>query len=110
MNYTLFGVTLVFLCAIFEGFSQLFWKKSVLNAAQWKFWMAMGVAAHILQIFIYIGALRFLPVGIANPLSSLSFVTVAVLSQLLLRESVTKMRWIGIGLILIGTGLLVARA
>jgi drug/metabolite transporter (DMT)-like permease len=110
MSYALFGVSLVFLCAIFEGASQLFWKKSVLNAAQWKFWMIVGIAFHILQIFIYIGALRFLPVGIANPLSSLSFVTVAFLSQWFLRERVTKMRWIGICLILIGTGLLVARA
>jgi drug/metabolite transporter (DMT)-like permease len=110
MSYTLLGVSLAFLCAIFEGFSQLFWKKSVLSAAQWKFWMVMGVAFHILQIFIYIGALRFLPVGIANPLTSISFVTVAFLSQWLLRERVTRMRWIGIVLILIGTGLLVARA
>jgi multidrug transporter EmrE-like cation transporter len=31
-------------------------------------------------------------------------------AQWFLRQSVTKMRWIGIGLILIGTGLLVTRA
>ena len=109
MSLALFGVSLVFLCSFIEGFSQLFWKKSVLEVAQWKCWVAMGIAFHILQIFFYVWALRFLQVGIANPLSSLSFVTVALLSQWFLRESVTKMRWIGIGLILIGTGLLVAR-
>jgi undecaprenyl phosphate-alpha-L-ara4N flippase subunit ArnE len=110
MSSTIFGVSLVILCSIVEGFSQLFWKKSVLGAAQWKFWVTLGIAFHILQILFYVGALRFLQVSIANPITSLSFVTVAVLSQWFLRESVTKMRWIGIGLILIGTGLLVARA
>lgn len=109
MSSTIFGVSLVILCSIIEGFSQLLWKKSV-GAAQWKIWVAMGIAFHILQLLFYVSALRFLQVGIANPLSSLSFVTVAVLSQWFLRERVTKMRWIGIGLILIGTGLLVARA
>jgi drug/metabolite transporter (DMT)-like permease len=110
MSSTIFGILLVILCSIIEGFSQVFWKKSVLGADQWRVWVSLGVVFHILQILIYVGALRFLQLGIANPLSSLGFVTVAVLSQWFLRESVTKMRWIGIGLILIGTGLLVARA
>jgi drug/metabolite transporter (DMT)-like permease len=109
MSSAIFGVLLVILCSTIEGFSQLFWKKSVLAAAQWRFWVILGIAFHILQTLVYVGALRFLQVGIANPISSLSFVTVALLSQWFLRESVTKMRWIGIGLILIGTGLLVAR-
>jgi len=110
MSLAIFGISLVVLCSIIEGFSQLFWKKSVLEVTQWKLWVILGIAFHILQVLFYVSALRFLQVSIANPLSSLSFVTVAVLSQWFLRESVTKMRWIGIGLILIGTGLLVARA
>lgn len=110
MSSTIFGILLVILCSIIEGFSQLFWKKSVIGPAQLRFWVALGIAFHILQLLFYVGALRFLQVGIANPLSSFSFVTVAVLSEWFLRESVTKMRWIGICLILIGTGLLVARA
>jgi drug/metabolite transporter (DMT)-like permease len=110
MSSTMFGILLVVLCSIIEGFGQVFLKKSVLGAAQWIFWVTLGIAFYVLQTLIYVGALRFLQVGIANPISSLSFVTVAVLSQWFLRERVTKMRWIGIGLILIGTGLLMARA
>jgi drug/metabolite transporter (DMT)-like permease len=110
MTSTIFGILLVLIGSILEGFSQLFWKKSVLAAAQFRLWLALGLAFHILQLLIYVSALRFLQVGIANPLSSLSFVTVALLSQWFLSESVTKMRWIGIVLILIGTGLLAAFA
>jgi drug/metabolite transporter (DMT)-like permease len=64
----------------------------------------------VLESIVYTGALRYLDVSTAFPLSSLSFVVVTLLSQWMLRERVTAMRWLGVGLILSGTVLLVADA
>ena len=64
----------------------------------------------IVEVILYSGALRFLAVSTAFPITSLSFVMVTLLSRWLLGESVTPLRWAGVGLILIGTSLIVAQA
>lgn len=110
MSETAAGVLLVVLCAIIEGFAQVFLKKSALAALRWRFWVALGVAFFILEALLYTKALRFLDVSTAFPMGSLSFVVVAILSQWLLKERVTRMRWIGVCLILVGVGLVMARA
>ena len=62
------------------------------------------------SVLLYSGALRFLAVSTAFPLTSLSFVMVTLLSRWMLGEHVTPLRWAGVGLILIGTSLIVAEA
>src|ERR1700749_3149854 len=52
----------------------------------------------------------FKAVSTAFPITSLSFVMVTLLSAWLLGERVTPLRWAGVGLILIGTSLIVAPA
>ncbi len=110
MSPTAFGVLLVVLSALTEGFAQIVLKKSVLVSVHRHWWIALGIGMFLVEALFYTGALRYLDVSTAFPLSSLSFVIVAMLSQWLLREAVTKMRWIGIGLILIGAALLVVDA
>lgn len=66
-------------------------------------WIALGLLAYGLEILLYTFALHFLDVSVAFPLGSLCFVGVALLSQLFLGESVSRTRWLGIGLILAGT-------
>ncbi len=68
-------------------------------------WIVLGVLAYGLEILLYTFALRHLDVSVAFPLGSLCFVGVALLSRLLLGEAVGRVRWLGIGLILAGTGL-----
>ncbi len=68
-------------------------------------WIVLGVLAYGLEILLYTFALRHLDVSVAVPLGSLCFVGVALLSRLLLGEAVGRVRWLGIGLILAGTGL-----
>jgi drug/metabolite transporter (DMT)-like permease len=53
--------------------------------------------------------LLLLDVGAAYAISSLSLISITLMSQCLLREKVTRMRWIGVCLIFIGVGLVVAR-
>lgn len=110
MTLTAFGIALAVSAAMLEGFAQLFLKKSVLAGSSRGFWITLGIALFVLESIVYTGALRYLDVSTAFPLSSLSFVVVTLLSQWMLREQVTSMRWLGVGLILSGTVLLVADA
>jgi len=65
-------------------------------------WIALGVAAYVLEIFLYTLALQRLDVSVAFPLGSLCFVGVALLSRVFLAESVGTVRWLGVLTILAG--------
>jgi len=104
------AVLVVVLCAVFEGAAQLSFKKSALVAGGVPRWIAVGVALFTVQALLYTGALHYVEVSIALPIGSVSYVVVAVLSQAYLKEPVTRTRWIGIALIMVGVGLLAADA
>lgn len=110
MTPTAIGILLVVLAAAIEGFGQIFLKKSTLEQVRRPVWIAAGIAVFAIQAVIYTGALRILTVSTAFALGTLSFVAVALLSKWLLGEPVTFNRWIGVGLIVIGSSLIVASA
>ena len=110
MTQTVAGVLLVILCSIIEGIAQAFFKKSALVAIRKPLWIGAGVALFILQALIYTGALQFVEVSTAFPIGSIGFVVVAILSQRMLNEPVTPIRWLGIGLIVLGVALLAVQA
>ncbi len=110
MTATAIGILLVVVSTMVEGFGQVFLKKSALETMRRRFWILLGVTVLIVEVLLYSGALHFLAVSTAFPLTSLSFVVVTVLSRWLLDEVVTPRRWVGVGLILIGTTLIVVHA
>jgi drug/metabolite transporter (DMT)-like permease len=110
MSPTAFGVLLVVVSTMVEGFGQIFLKKSALDPLRRTYWILLGVAVLIVEVVLYSGALKFLAVSTAFPITSLSFVMVTLLSRWLLGESVTRLRWAGVGLILVGISLIVAHA
>jgi hypothetical protein len=59
---------------------------------------------------IYTGALQFIEVGTAFPIGSTAYFIVAILSKQFLNEPVTRTRWIGVGLIMVGVTLLATHA
>jgi drug/metabolite transporter (DMT)-like permease len=110
MSPTAFGVLLVVVSTMVEGFGQTFLKKSALDVARRHRWILLGVAVLIVEVLLYSGGLRFLAVSTAFPITSLSFVMVTLLSRWLLGEQISPLRWIGVALILLGTSLIVAQA
>lgn len=110
MTETAVGVLLVLLCTVIEGFAQTFLKKSSLAVAGKRLWISLGIGLFVAEALLYTGALQFLDVSTAYPIGSLSFVAVTILSQWLLAEKVSRTRWLGVGLIIIGAGLVVAHA
>ena len=109
MGQTTIGVLLVVICALLEGVAQVFLKKSVLGAVRWYLWISFGVAILLIEKVIYSQALLFLDVGAAYAIGSLNLISVTFISRCLLREKVTRMRWIGVCFIFIGVGLVAAR-
>jgi drug/metabolite transporter (DMT)-like permease len=109
MSGTGFGTLLVILCTVLEGFGQVFLKKSVLPPFRWPLWGSLGVGLLSLEAVAYTKALIYLDVSIAYTISSLNLIAVALCSQWLLREKVTRIRWLGICLIFAGVGLVMAR-
>jgi drug/metabolite transporter (DMT)-like permease len=108
MTETAVGTLLVIFCAILEGFGQVFLKKSMLPAVRWSLWASLGVAVLCLEAVAYTKALVFLDVSEAYAMGSLNLIAVAMLSQWFLQEKVTRVRWLGVGLIFIGVGLVIA--
>jgi drug/metabolite transporter (DMT)-like permease len=102
------GTLLIIFCAVLEGFGQVFLKKSMLATGRWALWAPLGVAFLSLEALTYTQALLFLDLSEAYAMSSLNLIAVALLSQWILRERVSKIRWIGVCLIFAGAGLVMA--
>jgi len=110
MSFSAIGVTLVVTAALIESVAEIFLKKSRIELARQWFWLAFGIAVFAVQFSVYTAALRYIDVGAAFSIASLSFAFVALLSKLLLGEAVTPIKWLGIALIVCGTSLIGAFA
>ena len=65
-----------------------------------------GVLVHIVEFALWIEILGHLPLSVAFPLESVSYVTVLVATRVVLREAVLPRRWVGVALICAGIAVL----
>ena len=99
MTGPVLGILLVIACALLEGLGQVLLKKSMLPSVRWFIWISAGVAVLAVEALVYTAALKFLSAGVAFAISSLNLIAIALLSQWILRERITRTRWIGVALI-----------
>lgn len=120
MKLELMGVSAVLAAVAVESFAQVFLKIGAAGGrdlilpryrrvvALFPFtaiagsWVALGVIAYGLEILLYTFALHLLDVSMAFPMGSLCFVGVAILSKLFFGETVGRVRWLGVGCIVVG--------
>jgi drug/metabolite transporter (DMT)-like permease len=69
-------------------------------------WLIFGVVLQASFFFIYLTLLSRADVSLVLPLTAIDYLVVGVLAQYVLGESVTPIRWAGMGLIVAGVGLL----
>jgi drug/metabolite transporter (DMT)-like permease len=69
-------------------------------------WLIFGVFLQASFFFIYLTLLSRADVSLVLPLTAIDYLVVGVLAQYVLGESVTPIRWAGMGLIVAGVGLL----
>lgn len=68
-----------------------------------------GLACYVVSVVVWVVALSKVPVSIAYPMLSIGYVVNAIAAYYLLGESVTPMRLVGIGIIILGV-FIVARS
>jgi drug/metabolite transporter (DMT)-like permease len=68
-------------------------------------WLLLGVALQASFFCLYLTLLSRADVSLVLPLTAMDYIVVAVLAQYLLGETLTPIRWAGIGFIVVGVGL-----
>ena len=68
-------------------------------------WLLLGVALQASFFFIYLTLLSRADVSLVLPLTAMDYIVVGILAQYLLGETLTPIRWAGIGFIVVGVGL-----
>jgi len=110
MNGVALGLTLVVICSVIEAAAQICFKLSRLRIARRAMWTAIGGAAYACEVVLYTLALREIDVTVAFGMGSLSFVAVAALSRIFLKERIAFWRGAGLVLIISGVALMGAQA
>ena|SRR5688572_1900545 len=68
-------------------------------------WVLCGVFLQALFFAMYLVLISRADVSMVLPLTAIDYIVVVFLAQMLLGESVTSMRWVGVALIVVGTTL-----
>ena len=80
--------------------------RSALHRLRTSPWLQGGIAAFITEAIFWTWTLYLLPLNIAFPMGSLCFAGVALGAACFLHEPISRGRWLGIAMILVGVGLL----
>ena len=107
MNNNLIGIILILISTGLEAVGQLSLKKAATIQIKIRYlWFLMGGFVLFLEFFTWTGVLHFVDLSIANPMGSLSYIFVFLLSYFFLRESSFRERGPGIACIFMGAILL----
>ncbi|MDO8568840.1 MAG: EamA family transporter, partial [Dehalococcoidales bacterium] len=58
----------------------------------------VGIFLYVISLFLWLGALSTLNVSLTYPLVSLAYVITAIVAFIFLKEKMTPMHWLGIGM------------
>jgi drug/metabolite transporter (DMT)-like permease len=107
------AIPLILIGVLLNAFAQIAMKKAVGAAGmEWAFWplvklfvhpwMLGCMACYALSIVVWVGALKWAPASYAFPFMALGFVLVALMSKVMLGETIPMMRWLSISIIVLG--------
>jgi multidrug transporter EmrE-like cation transporter len=113
MSPTLKAIPLILVGVALNAFAQIAIKKAVSAAGmEWSFgplvrlflnpWMLTCLACYAVSVVLWAGAMHLVEVNFAYPFLALGFVAVALLSRLMLGEVVPPLRWVALGIIVLG--------
>ncbi len=69
-------------------------------------WMTLGIGLHLVLLALWCWLLALIPLGVATPLTGMSYLTIALASQFLLGERVNHRGGIGVFSIAVGFALI----
>lgn len=94
------------LCIGLETFKQVLFALAGKNSTNRMTLTFAAIFTHLVQLGLWFWILSLIPLGIAFPLMSLSFVTIAVAGKIFFKEKLGIRRWAATLLVAIGTSLI----
>ena len=115
----MFALSLVAICIIFGSVGQILMKTgmsqtspigdvgklfnpSTIVSIFTNVYVIGGILLYAAAALLWLGALSTLDISLMYPLLSLAYVVVAILSLIFLKEDITLLRWVGIGVVIAG--------
>jgi len=116
MSPYLKAIPLILTGVALNAFAQIAMKKAVSAAGmEWSLgplvrlflhpWMLVCLACYAVSVVVWAGAMHLVEVNFAYPFLALGFVAGALLSKVMLGEVVPPLRWLALGIIVLGVGL-----
>lgn len=96
------ALILIFLTVLFEIVRELFFKVGITRG---KALIACGVAVWTVEVLMRIRVFELVPLSVAFPMMSLSYVGLPLAGRALLKETITSRQWLGIMLVTLGVAL-----
>jgi drug/metabolite transporter (DMT)-like permease len=115
----MFALYLVMICIICGAIGQILMKAGMIQISEIKsiegfinintlfciltnVYVFSGLLLYAISAILWLGALSTLDVSYMYPLLSLAYVITAILAFVLLKESITLLRWVGIAFVVVG--------
>jgi len=120
----MFALALVFICVLCASVGQIAWKSGMSQIGEigsvghlFSFntllliitnpYVLLGLLCYGVAAILWLGALSTLNISFAYPLTSLSYVIIAIIALIFLKEHITLLQWLGIILIAGGSFLII---
>ena len=68
-------------------------------------WVLAGLACYAVSVVVWLGALSLVQVNYAYPFLALGFIANALMARAFLGEAMTPLRWLALGIIVVGVSL-----
>ncbi len=65
-------------------------------------WVITGILSYVIEMVIWIVLLMYIPLSVAFPLTGLQKIFIILFSVFILKEQVSKMEWLGVGITALG--------
>jgi len=117
MNPYFKALPLILTGVFLNAFAQIAMKKAVsATGMEWSFlplvrlffhpWMLTCLGCYAVSVVVWAAAMSQVPVNFAYPFLALGFVAGAVMSRMILGETIPPLRWVALGIIVAGVCLL----
>ena len=102
-----FFVVVLSVSTLLGGLGQFLFKEGLVNhGLTFAFYLAIGLAVYAISTLLYFYALSRRSLSWAYSFGGISYIFASVLAFLLLDESISPLRWLGIVVIAVGTAII----
>jgi undecaprenyl phosphate-alpha-L-ara4N flippase subunit ArnE len=102
----MWALVAILMAIVVETCEHLAFKKSSSSEEHKIVLRIIGIILYIVQLSAWLFALSVLPLSVASPLMGMTYVSVALVGRIYLKEKISLQRWLGILTIVIGVSMI----